>query len=81
MDGWEGVSPLDASTPLYPDERQRDIENTPAPPVQERESDERPPTLTFGGGDYSCASCGFGMKGPCRHWKQFLAAQPEQQTT
>lgn len=25
-------------------------------------------------GDYSCASCGFGMKEPCEHWKKILAA-------
>lgn len=34
------------------------------------------PTLTFGDGDYSCATCGLGMREPCEHWKRFLAQAP-----
>src|SRR6266576_1426275 len=30
------------------------------------------PTLTFGDGEYSCASCGVGMREPCQHWRGFL---------
>lgn len=30
---------------------------------------ERP---VMGDGDYSCASCGMGMKGPCEHWRAVL---------
>jgi len=32
------------------------------------------PTLTFGDGEYSCASCGLGMREPCQHWRGFLEA-------
>lgn len=31
------------------------------------------PILTFGDGDYSCASCGLGMREPCEHWKKMLS--------
>lgn len=31
------------------------------------------PRLVMGDGDYSCASCGMGMREPCEHWKEFLA--------
>ena len=27
----------------------------------------------FGGGDYSCATCGLGMLEPCEHWKGIMA--------
>jgi hypothetical protein len=50
-----------------------------ASPVCEQAGAPRQPTLTFGDGDYSCASCGLGMKEPCEHWKELLsqAGAPE----
>jgi hypothetical protein len=45
--------------------------------AQQKLAAERPAAkLSFGDGDYSCASCGLGMKEPCEHWKEFLSAQP-----
>jgi len=29
-------------------------------------------------GDYSCATCGFGMVEPCEHWKNILAKSQEE---
>lgn len=38
---------------------------------------EHTPALSFGDGDFSCATCGMGMKEPCEHWKEFLGDDPK----
>lgn len=51
-----------------------------ATPADAQGGQEAQPTrfwADFGSGDYSCSSCGLGMKEPCEHWKRILVDVPQ----